>query len=365
MSNYKHKDLVGTDLHGIVGPIYADTAARDADTDFQVEANVDKVVKVLSPLSRFILSSVGPTVWIELGGVSAPFVGATPTVDGEEGVVPQPLAGEDTYLVEGSGVWFNPMMQGATSTTDGRKGFVPLPEIVDRGRYMRGDGAWKDDVRLYEVTTSGLINPKEESIVISNNTANTDLIFTTDSNTPEGRKILIRNIGTNPVTITVGGDVIGTVIEGTELLMYFNNGTWDLSYPSVETSEGLIAWAFVNPNRTASGEFTYRTDPKGIQVFYDEANSRWTIERDSSGILPSTWLSDYRYNVEIHKRIIENIGTSPVQSVFVGWTSGTSPNTGKSAYAILEWIDADGSKVVRPTSNGNSVVWIKIYKNSQ
>jgi len=64
-----HPFSVGKNVHSILGnpnangTFYADIAARDADTDFQVVENVGKAVGVTSPLSIFVLMSVGPAVW--------------------------------------------------------------------------------------------------------------------------------------------------------------------------------------------------------------------------------------------------------------------------------------------------------------
>lgn len=66
MSNKFHKDLVLDDIHAIVARDYADITTRDADTDFQVAANLDKAVAIQSPASIYLLTSVGPTVWLEL-----------------------------------------------------------------------------------------------------------------------------------------------------------------------------------------------------------------------------------------------------------------------------------------------------------
>jgi len=68
-----HPFSLGNNNHAILGnpnnsgSFYADIAARDADTDFQVPENVGKAVAVTSPLSIFVLMFVGPAVWVELG----------------------------------------------------------------------------------------------------------------------------------------------------------------------------------------------------------------------------------------------------------------------------------------------------------
>ena len=63
MSNVFHKDYVLDNNHALNARTYADIATRDADTDFQVTANLDKMVRVDSPIAFYILTSVGPTVF--------------------------------------------------------------------------------------------------------------------------------------------------------------------------------------------------------------------------------------------------------------------------------------------------------------
>ena len=67
MPNSFHQDLTLTDIHSLVAATYADITARDADTDFQVSANIDKMVRVNSPVRYYFLESVGPPVYQETG----------------------------------------------------------------------------------------------------------------------------------------------------------------------------------------------------------------------------------------------------------------------------------------------------------
>lgn len=72
MTNTFHDTYVGHNNHVItanpddVTTGYADIAARDADTLFQVTANINKVIRVEAPSPAFyVLVSVSPTVWGE------------------------------------------------------------------------------------------------------------------------------------------------------------------------------------------------------------------------------------------------------------------------------------------------------------
>lgn len=68
MANKFHKDLTLDDVHPDIARIYADIAARDADTAFQVTANINKNVLITTPPSVFKLLSIGPPVWLEITG---------------------------------------------------------------------------------------------------------------------------------------------------------------------------------------------------------------------------------------------------------------------------------------------------------
>lgn len=75
-----HKDKTLDDNHATPARVYDDIAARDADTDFQVTENIDKEVRVDTPIGYFSLVSVGPAVFTEKGNASATtFTGLTDT----------------------------------------------------------------------------------------------------------------------------------------------------------------------------------------------------------------------------------------------------------------------------------------------
>ena len=99
-----HKNLIDDNLHALPARTFADIAARDADTAFQVTTNINKVVRVDSPASYFILLSVGPAVWLEISTLNpidtflelldvleityTGFAGTTPIVNpGETGLI--------------------------------------------------------------------------------------------------------------------------------------------------------------------------------------------------------------------------------------------------------------------------------------
>lgn len=87
------------------------------------------------------------------------FTPATPVDDGEAGFVPQPNAGEDEFILVGSGEWRSildlistsgvelpagsvPVMIGATASVAGEKGVTPSPQAGDQSRVLTGDARW-------------------------------------------------------------------------------------------------------------------------------------------------------------------------------------------------------------------------------
>ena len=76
--------------------------------------------------------------------------GATPSTDGESGLVPQPLAGDQGKVLFGDGTFKTipeptppSVMDGATSEADGESGLVPQPLAGDQGKVLFGDGTFK------------------------------------------------------------------------------------------------------------------------------------------------------------------------------------------------------------------------------
>jgi len=98
VANKFHKDSIDDDNHALTAVTYADIAARDADTSFQVTENLNKMVRVDSPASYYILTSLSPTVWLEASSTETDtFLELTDTpssYSGEAGNVLQVNSGE-------------------------------------------------------------------------------------------------------------------------------------------------------------------------------------------------------------------------------------------------------------------------------
>lgn len=57
-----HKNLTNDDIHALTAATYADIAARDADSAFNTDSdNLNKLVRVDSPLAYYVLASNAPT----------------------------------------------------------------------------------------------------------------------------------------------------------------------------------------------------------------------------------------------------------------------------------------------------------------
>lgn len=61
---------------------YADIADRDADTEFQITSNINRIIRVNGPLSYYILTSVDPTIWMELSPVNGNAVSFVTDISG-------------------------------------------------------------------------------------------------------------------------------------------------------------------------------------------------------------------------------------------------------------------------------------------
>lgn len=63
-----HADMTNTDIHSLTAKTYADETARDADTGWQVAANINKLVKITDIAAYQVLVSVGASVWLTVAG---------------------------------------------------------------------------------------------------------------------------------------------------------------------------------------------------------------------------------------------------------------------------------------------------------
>ena len=88
------------------------------------------------------------------------FTGATAQSNGSPGLVPQPSAGEQNFILYGDGSWreitLPGIYQGATELKNGVAGLVPAAAINERTKYLKGDGTWAELVlpNVYQGATA-------------------------------------------------------------------------------------------------------------------------------------------------------------------------------------------------------------------
>lgn len=76
--------------------------------------------------------------------------GATASTAGAHGLVPAPVAGNQSKYLRGDGTWAVPPdtnttyqdMKGASASAAGTRGLVPAPAAGNQGKYLKGDGTW-------------------------------------------------------------------------------------------------------------------------------------------------------------------------------------------------------------------------------
>jgi len=148
-----HKDLVSEDIHVITAATYADIAARDADSDFNTTStNVDKTVRVDSPLAYYILVSTTPT-WESIGSsVNNQWTELTDT----------PGAISANLIVQGN--------SGGTALEFGQA-LGTQSDIALNTTHRASDGSDHSDVVLN--TTHRTSDGKDHSDVVLNNTHRT------------------------------------------------------------------------------------------------------------------------------------------------------------------------------------------------
>lgn len=86
------------------------------------------------------------------GGSVNVLIGATGITNGVEGLVPQPLAGDENKYLKGDGTWqevaggggitYNDFI-GATPTLAGANGLVPQPQAGEEEFFLSGGGTWQ------------------------------------------------------------------------------------------------------------------------------------------------------------------------------------------------------------------------------
>ena len=82
-----HSKFTDDENHALTAASYANIAARDADTDFHVSENINKLVRVDTPLAYFVLVDTAPT-WESIGGTVAGAIAFTIHLDANNALYP-------------------------------------------------------------------------------------------------------------------------------------------------------------------------------------------------------------------------------------------------------------------------------------
>ncbi len=142
-----HKDLTGDSIHALTANTYADITARDADTAFQITANLDKMVRVNSPASYFILVSLSPTVFTKTGSEGF-------------GDVVGPVSSTDNALTRFNGITGKSIQNSVITLSD--LGDMSFP---DNASLILGTG---NDLTIKHDGTNSIITSTTGNLLIDN-----------------------------------------------------------------------------------------------------------------------------------------------------------------------------------------------------
>jgi len=202
----KHNKLELDDIHSLNARTYDDIAARDADTDFQDDVNIDKVVIVDDPLSYFVLASLDPTVW------------AASAMEG--GNVTGPGSSTDNAIPRFNGTSGENIQNSGVTIDDNDNVFIPGELRVDKLLNV---------VEVYKV--SDMPNTLVDGTLYR---INAPLIFSNgeEKTFPAGSKIEITSTNVKSNTITYSGT--GTFLNGGGNIIIFT------SIEFIATSTGAL-----------------------------------------------------------------------------------------------------------------------------
>lgn len=182
-------------------------------------------------------------------GIADPMIGATPTADGSAGIVPTPIAGDDTKFLAGNATYEAlPVFQGASVSSPGTPGILPVPGIGNSNLYFKSNGTWAS------VPPAGIASIE----AVSNPGGNIDLV------------------GRAGITIT-GDDTANTItfslptgtVDKQTLIWNQATNTYQPALIPVYTGSSLIAAGIAgivsappagSPNRYAAADGTWRTE---------------------------------------------------------------------------------------------------------
>ncbi|MCB0542092.1 MAG: hypothetical protein KDC70_01155 [Saprospiraceae bacterium] len=188
------------------------------------------------------------------------FVGATSSVDGEQGLVPQPLAGDESLFLRGDGTWGNPTVGGDNWGS----------QVVQHGSTLTGNGTSgtplnvaTDGITANEIST-GAVGSSE---VLDNSLVAGDLAVNVVSSV-DG----VTNDGGN-IDLVAGSGISITPDDGTDQITIANT---DPDQSTTNEIQALTAGDGAGDNKTLDlslGGGTVTLDPAGILTISRSGNT--------------------------------------------------------------------------------------------
>lgn len=276
MSNVFHQNFVDNDNHAVTARSYADITARDADLDFQIFTNVNKLIRVDSPASYYVLVSVGPTVFQEFSStLTDSFLELTDTpssYSGEGTKVVSVNAGETAleFTVNAGGDVFGP----GTSTNDALVRF----DLATGKLIQNSLGILSDAGALSGLTKLNVDNLQLDLDTLTNTATGNSVILESDAIAT----VVVKSTGGTPrakVNFDNGLDINGIIGD-------FGGGI------NTGASHAQIGWGdtanlFLAPGLNAAGDIVLYTPDSGVTTLIE----RLRIKTSTGSALFGTQMS--------------------------------------------------------------------------
>ena len=150
MSTIQHSAVTGADLHGIVAFSVASVAARNALT--VVAGDIGKVAQVTADNSFYVLTSVSPSVWTQMGSTFTLPVATASVLGGVKQGTNITIAGDGTISAAATGA----SLSAANTWTAGQRGAVT---VLTAGATVTPDFAVSNNFSLTANQNFTLANP--------------------------------------------------------------------------------------------------------------------------------------------------------------------------------------------------------------
>ena len=239
-----------------------------------------------------------------------------------------------------------PVMTGASASVNGTSGLVPQPVAGNQDKFLRGDGTWQtvdSIIAMAYCDTAGSVSAKVAKCTGYSAQANTHLVITiVNTNTAASALTLnINNVGAKPVFINNTATSTNNYNLSAGTYFVFYNGTnYYFRTDGAIQSKGLVV-----DNSDYSGYVWLLEDAEGGTIRLRNAAGTYTYEIDGVG-------SDY---IRLHNAYQRPSGIGFKQCAWYG-SSGLLLNDGE--------IRSDVSDI-QLTAGQQKTVFSFVYKNPQ